>query len=110
MQSVHAMRHEFHPRSCQFTGGGVALLYASKGLTEVLDRAENFDQKIGVQILQVRDLPHMRSRASQARCDFHDDFTHGVLWPHESVSMVCFMQLRCSAVQTPLLFDLKRRS
>ena len=34
-------------------GGGVALLYASKGLSEVLDRAENFDQKIGVQILQV---------------------------------------------------------
>ena len=33
-------------------GGGVALLYASKGLDEVLDRAENFDQKIGVQLLQ----------------------------------------------------------
>ena len=30
----------------------MALLYASKGLEEVLDRAENFDQKIGVQLLQ----------------------------------------------------------
>lgn len=33
-------------------GGGVALLYASKGLTAIQEKAENFDQKIGVQLLQ----------------------------------------------------------
>ena len=30
----------------------MALLYASKGLTAVQEKAMNFDQKIGVQILQ----------------------------------------------------------
>lgn len=33
-------------------GGGVALLYASKALQEVRTNAPNFDQGIGVQILQ----------------------------------------------------------
>ena len=30
----------------------MALLYASKGLTAIQEKAANFDQKIGVQILQ----------------------------------------------------------
>ena len=33
-------------------GGGVALLYASKSLDAVKDKLENFDQTVGVQILQ----------------------------------------------------------
>ncbi|KAL3137677.1 Mitochondrial chaperonin 60 [Trebouxia sp. C0009 RCD-2024] len=33
-------------------GGGVALLYASKALDAVKDKLENFDQTVGVQILQ----------------------------------------------------------
>ncbi len=33
-------------------GGGVALLYASKALNDVRKNAPNFDQGIGVQILQ----------------------------------------------------------
>lgn len=33
-------------------GGGVALLYASKALDTVKEKLENFDQTVGVQILQ----------------------------------------------------------
>lgn len=33
-------------------GGGVALLYASKALDAVKEKLENFDQTVGVQILQ----------------------------------------------------------
>jgi hypothetical protein len=34
-------------------GGGAALLHASKALDEVKGKLDNFDQKIGVQIIQV---------------------------------------------------------
>ena len=37
---------------CLDTGGGVALLYASKSLDAVKEKLENFDQTVGVQILQ----------------------------------------------------------
>jgi hypothetical protein len=33
-------------------GGGAALLYASKELTKLSEKAANFDQKIGYQIIQ----------------------------------------------------------
>ncbi len=35
------------------SGGGAALLHASKGLDEVKAKLDNFDQKIGVTIIQV---------------------------------------------------------
>jgi len=36
------------------SGGGSALLHASKVLEAVKEKLTNFDQKIGVQIIQVR--------------------------------------------------------
>ncbi|GHP07052.1 TCP-1/cpn60 chaperonin [Pycnococcus provasolii] len=33
-------------------GGGTALLYASKNLTELGSKAQNFDQKVGIEIIQ----------------------------------------------------------
>ena len=39
-------------RACMHAGGGVALLYASKSLDAVKEKLENFDQTVGVQILQ----------------------------------------------------------
>lgn len=36
----------------QCAGGGVALLYASKSLDAVKEKLDNFDQTVGVQILQ----------------------------------------------------------
>ena len=42
------MRHPV----CVDAGGGVALLYASKSLDAVKGKLENFDQTVGVQILQ----------------------------------------------------------
>ena len=35
------------------TGGGSALLHASKALNAIKEKLTNFDQKIGVQIIQV---------------------------------------------------------
>ena len=37
---------------CCLAGGGVALLYASKALDAVKEKLDNFDQTVGVQILQ----------------------------------------------------------
>ena len=42
--------HQSYKVLCNFTGGGVALLYASKELDKL--QTANFDQKIGVQIIQ----------------------------------------------------------
>ena len=45
-------RPQNHHDSIHFAGGGVALLYASKSLDAVKEKLDNFDQTVGVQILQ----------------------------------------------------------
>jgi chaperonin GroEL (HSP60 family) len=39
--------------ACSCSGGGAALLHASKTLDQIKDKLDNFDQKIGVTIIQV---------------------------------------------------------
>ena len=45
-------RPQNHHDSIHYAGGGVALLYASKSLDAVKEKLDNFDQTVGVQILQ----------------------------------------------------------
>ena len=50
-------------------GGGVALLYASKSLDAVKEKLDNFDQTVGVQILQTALRVPLKTIADNAgRC------------------------------------------
>ena len=46
----HKVNHSSYGELC--AGGGVALLYAGRDLDAVKDKLTNFDQQIGVQIVQ----------------------------------------------------------
>lgn len=47
-------------------GGGAALMHATKSLKEVREKMDNFDQKIGVQIMETALRVPMKTIASNA--------------------------------------------